>query len=220
MIILALGEWGLAFGIGIVLLLFLVVGWVIVQGTRAQLYWRKRVDEGDVDAITALVRDEITRWKTARVPKGVDPDVWRGVQSVDLVSATPDGIRLSATAEGIFVTVDGERREVRGALQQAMAVTAKLADMAFYDIPNVRLPYVQVDVYSTFRDETGTSQRCVLATLCNREVADALDWDELSGEEVVRAFGGRYLLDDRGNPLPVDADATARSGVPAAFYRD
>jgi hypothetical protein len=219
-IILALGEWGLAFGIGIVLLLFLVVGWVIVQGTRAQLYWRKRVDEGDVDAITALVRDEITRWKTARVPKGVDPDVWRGVQSVDLVSATPDGIRLSATAEGIFVTVDGERREVRGALQQAMAVTAKLADMAFYDIPNVRLPYVQVDVYSTFRDETGTSQRCVLATLCNREVADALDWDELSGEEVVRAFGGRYLLDDRGNPLPVDADATARSGVPAAFYRD
>jgi len=219
-IILALGEWGLAFGIGVVLLLFLAVGWVIVQGTRAQLYWRKRVDQGDVEAITALVTEEITRWKTARVPKGVDPDVWRGVQSAELVSATPDGIRLSATAEGKFVMAEGARREVRGALQQAMAVTAKLADMAFYDIPNVRLPYVQVDVYSTFRDETGTSQRCVLATLCTREVADALDWDELSGEEVVRAFGGRYLLDDRGNPLPVDPDATARSGVPAAFYRD
>lgn len=220
MIILALGEWGLAFGIGIVLLLFLAVGWVIVQGTRAQLYWRKRVDEGDVEAITALVTEEIARWKMARVPKGADPDAWRGVQSAELVSATPDGIRLSATAEGTFAMAGGERREVRGALQQAMAVTAKLADMAFYDIPNVRLPYVQVDVYSTFRDELGTAQRCVLSTLCTREIADALDWDEMSGEEVVRAFGGRYLLDDRGNPLPIDPDATARSGVPAAFYRD
>jgi hypothetical protein len=59
-----------------------------------------------------------------------------------------------------------------------------------------------------------------LSTKCQREVADALAWDEMDAEEVVQAFGGRFLLDDRGNPLAVYPESTTATGVPAAFYKD
>ena len=217
--LLAASDWGIAIAVGFVLLLFLIVGWVIIQGTRAQLYWRQRAEEGDTEIITMLVTEELTRWKTARMPKGEQPSVWHGVQSAELVGVTPESVRLSATAEGQYAMVDGQRREVSTALREGMKVTAKLADIALYDIPNVRLPYVQIDVYSTYRDETGGEQRCIMSTVARREIADRLDWDEMDAEEVVRAFGGRYLLDDRGNAMPIDPDATP-PGVPAAFYKD
>jgi hypothetical protein len=218
--LLAASDYGLAAAIAVLFLLFLIVGWVIVQGTRAQLYWRKLVDEGDIEAITALVSEELTRWKTMRMPKGLSPAIWHGVQSAELMVVTSDGVRLSASAEGQYAMLGGERREVSGALKEGMRVTAKLADMVLYDIPNVRLPYVQIDIYSTFRDEGGLLQQCVLSTTCERELAEDLAWDELEAEEIVRTFGGRYLLDDRGNPLPINPEETGRSGVPAAFYKE
>jgi hypothetical protein len=217
---LAASDWGLAIAIAFLFLLFLAVGWVIVQGTRAQLYWRKRADDGDVDAIQMLVGDEVTRWKTAKTPKGVPPGVWHGVQSAELVDVQPDRVRLTASAEGQYALVDGERREVTGPLKEGMRVTAQLADMALYDIPNVRLPFVQVDVYSTYRDDAGASQRCILSTVAARTVGDQLDWEGLDAEEIVRAFGGRFALDDRGNPLPIDPGAPPASGVPSVFYED
>ena len=106
------------------------------------------------------------------------------------------------------------------ALFEGMNVAAKVADMTLYDIPNVMLPWVRVDVYSTYRDETGSSQRCILTVTADRDLADKLAWDEMTGEEVIRAFGGRYSLDDRGNPLPIDTGAPKRTDVPAAFYKD
>ncbi len=217
--LLAASDYGIMVGIGIVLLLFLVVAWVIVQGTRAQLAWRAQVDAGDVSAIQTLVSEEVTRWKTARMPKGVSPGLWHGVQSAELIDVKPEGVRLSASAEGQYALVDGTRREVTSSLDEAFALTARLADMVMYDIPNVKLPYAQVDIYSTFRDETGSAQRCIMSTLCERQTADAVDWDEMSGEEIVRAFGGRFSLDDHGNPNPIDPDAPA-GGVPAVFYKD
>jgi hypothetical protein len=218
-LLLAASDYGLVVGVVIILALFVVVGWVILVGTRAQLHWRKRVEEGDVEIIRILVEDEVARWKTARTPKGVDPSAWRGVQAAELAAVEPDGVRLNTSTEGRYEGAAGERREVSTALDEGMRVTAKLADMALYDIPNVRLPYVRVDVYSTFRGDGAPAQRCILTTTARREIADVLDWDELTAEEVVRAFNGRYLLDDRGNPLPIDPDAGA-TGVPAAFYRD
>ncbi|HYM16582.1 MAG TPA: hypothetical protein VEZ14_13580 [Dehalococcoidia bacterium] len=218
--LLAASDYGIAVAIGVLMLVFVVVGWVIIQGTRAQLAWRQAVEAGDVPAITTLVTEEIQHWKSMRMPKGADPAVWRGVQSAELVSVSPAGVRLSATAEGQYATVDGVRREIGTPLDQAFKITAKLADMAMYDIPNVRLPDTQIDVYTSYRDESGPAQRCILSTLCTRETGDALDWDELTAEEVVRAFGGRFLLDDRGGPLPIDPEVTGKSAVPAAFYKD
>jgi hypothetical protein len=193
--LLAASDYGIMIGSGFVLFMFMVVGWVIVQGTRAQLAWRKLVDEGDVNAIQTLVGEEVQRWKTARTPKGVAPSLWHGVQSTELL-------------------------EVSSALKEGFRLTARLADMLMYDIPNVKLPYAQIDIYSTYRDESGSSQRCIMSTLCQREVADVIDWDEMDGEEIVRAFGGRFSLDGRGNPNPIDPDMTGRSDVPAVFYKD
>jgi hypothetical protein len=219
MVFLALSDWGLAFGIGVVLLLMLVTGYVVIQGTRVQLYWRRRVEEGDVEAIRTMVGEEVGRWKTARTPKGVEPSVWRGVQSADLVDAAPDSVRLSAIAEGQYAMSGGERREVSGLLREAMKLSARLADMVLWDIPNVRLPSTQIDIYGTFRDDYGAAQRCVLSTRFDRETAAALDWDGMDAEEIVRTFNPRYALDDRGNPMPIAVEAPP-STVPAAFYQD
>ncbi len=217
---LAASNWGLAIGIVLVLLVFLVVGYVVVQGTRVQMAWRELVEAGDVDAIQSLVTDEINRWKTQRMPKAMDTAVWHGVQSAELLEVSPDSIRLSAAAEGQYALVSGERREISNALREGMKLTAKLADMVFYDIPNVRLPRVRIDIYSTFRDGSGATQRCILTTECDRAIASELDWDETDAEEIVGAFGGRFALDDRGNPAPIEVDAAARNSVPAAFYTD
>jgi hypothetical protein len=218
--LLAASDYGLVVAVGVIFLLFLVVGWVILQGTRAQMDWRRAVEQGDTDVINMLVTEELNRWKTIRVPKGTDPAVWHALQSTELADVAPTGVRLNVTAEGQFAMVDGQRREVENGLQQAMKVTAKLADMVMYDIPNVKLGYVQVDVYSTFRDESGSSQRCVLTTKADREVADDLAWDEMTADEVVHAFGGRYSLDDRGNALPINPDGARSTNVPPVFYED
>ena len=155
-----------------------------------------------------------------RMPKGTRPSVWHGVQSAELVDVQPDGVRLSASADGQYAMVDGERREVSPPLAEGMRVTAKLADMVLYDIPNVRLRERADRHLQHVPRRLGSSQRCILSTICQRDVADVLAWDEMDAEEVVRAFGGRFLLDDRGNPLAVDPEATTASGVPAAFYKD
>jgi len=218
--LLAASDWGIAVAIGVVMLLFVVVGWVIVQGTRAQLAWRTLVEAGDIDAIRTLVAEELDRWKSMRMPKGTEASVWHGVQTAELVDVQPDGVRLSASAEGQYALVSGERREVSGALREGMKLTSKLADMTLYDIPNVKLDHVHVDIYTTYRNEAGSSQRCVLSTLAARSVADGVDWDATDAEDIVRAFGGRYVLDDRGQPLPINPDDVGASGVPAAFYED
>jgi len=217
--LLAVSTWGIAVGMAIVFVIFLVVAYAVIQETRAQLYWRKLVDQGDVSAIETLVRDEVERWKTARTPKGVPPSIWHGVQSAELLEVKPDGVRLSASAEGEYALVSGERREVSSALKEGMKLTARLADMVLYDIPNVKLPFARIDVYSTYRDQHSSTQRCILSTVCRREVADGLDWDGMEAGDIVRAFGGRYALDDRGNALPIDPDGNG-TGVPAVFYKD
>jgi hypothetical protein len=142
------------------------------------------------------------------------------VQSAEVLEVSPDGVRLSATAEGQYAAVSGERHQISNALHEGMKVTAKLADMVLYDVPNVRLPFVQIDIYSTYRDQQSSSQRCILSTRCERAVAEGLDWDETDAEEIVQAFGGRYALDDTGNALPIEVGAPAPNSVPAAFYRD
>lgn len=218
--LLDISTWGIAIAMGFVFLVFLFIAYVILQETRAQLYWRKLVEAGDVSAITTLVTEEVTRWKTARTPRETPPSIWHGVQSAELLDVKPDGVRLSASAEGEYALVSGERREVSSALREGMKLTARLADMVLYEIPNVKLPNVQIDIYSTYRDERGSSQRCILSTVARRDVADSVDWDALEAEEIVRQFGARFSLDDRGNPTPIDPDKTAGSGVPAAFYKD
>jgi hypothetical protein len=218
--LLALSNWGLVIAIGFLFIIVAFISYVVLQGTRTQMVWRERAAQGDVDVIRTLVGDEIERWKTTRMPKGTDTAAWHGVQSAQLLDVTPDSVRVAATAEGEYALVTGERQEVMTAFQQGLGVTAKLADLLLYDVPNVRLPSVQIDIYSTFRDDTGATQRCIISTVCDRAAATDIDWDETPAEDIVRAFGGRFLLDDRGNAMPIAVDAPPQSTVPAAFYKD
>ena len=218
--LLAASDYGLVVAIAFIFAIFLIVGWIIMQGTRAQMDWRKAIERGDVPTTQMIVGEEILRWKTMRMPRGTDATIWHGVQSAELLTVEPHAVRISATADSQYAMVEGERREVIDSLHQGMRVSAKLADMVMYDIPNAKLERTQIDIYSTYRDDSGSSQRCILSIVCTREVADALAWDEMDAEEVVRAFGGRFARDEHGQPLPVDPDPKPRTTVPAVFYED
>ncbi len=218
--LIALSNWGLVIAVAFMFVILAFISYVVLQGTRTQMAWRERAEQGDVDVIRTLVSDEVERWKTTRMPKGTNPQVWHGVQRAQVLDVTPDSVRVAAAADGEYALVSGERREVTTSFQQGLGVTAKLADLLLYDVPNLRLPSVQVDIYSTFRDDRSASQRCIISTVCDRTIATDIDWEEMGAEEIVRAFGGRFLLDDRGNAMPITVDSPPQTGVPAAFYKD
>jgi hypothetical protein len=198
-------AWGIGWGLLAVFIVALFITYVVLQETRAQRHWRRLVAAGDVDAIRRILEDEVERWKTERMPKGVDPSLWHGVQTVELVEVGADFARVGCSAEGQYALVDGQRREVSGALQEGMKLTVKLADMLLYDIPNLRLARVHIDVYTTFRGAMeGATQRCILSTQVRRSEVEDLDWEGTPPEEIVARLGGRFQADAHGAPQPIE----------------
>ena len=202
-------EWGIL----AVSVIFVVVGYIVLQGTRASMAWRKAASGGDVDVIRQILEDAIASWRSVKRPKDVAPDVWRGVQTVALVDVAADGgpagahvgASVSCQVESEYRLLDGRWLEVSSPLQEGFAVTARLADMLLYDVPNLRLDSIRIDVHTTFRDADGTAERvCILTTNVSRELASEVDWEEWTPAEIVDAFGGRYRLGDRGVALPID----------------
>ncbi len=201
-------EWGIL-GVAVI---FVVVGYVVLQGTRASMAWRKAASGGDVDVIRQILEDAIASWRSVKRPKDVAPDVWRGVQTVALVDVAADGTTgtpvcasVSCQVESEYRLLDGRWLEVSSPLQEGFAVTARLADMLLYDVPNLRLDSVRIDVHTTFRDAEGVAERaCILTTNVRRERARDVDWEEWTPAEIVDAFGGRYRLGERGVALPID----------------
>src|SRR3990170_3002012 len=194
-------EWGIL-GVAVI---FVVVGYIVLQGTRASMAWRKAASGGDVDVIRQILEDAILSWRSIKRPKDVAPDVWRGVQSVALVDVAAGSASVSCQVESEYRLLDGRWLEVSSPLQEGFAVTARLADMLLYDVPNLRLDSVRIDIYTTFRDADGAAERvCILTTNVRREVARQVDWEEWTAAEIVDAFGGRYRLGERGVALPGD----------------
>jgi hypothetical protein len=202
-------EWGIL----AVSVIFVVVGYIVLQGTRASMAWRKAASGGDEDVVRQILEDAIASWRSVKRPKDVAPDVWRGVQTVALVDVAADGgpadarvgASVSCQVESEYRLLDGRWLEVSSPLQEGFAVTARLADMLLYDVPNLRLDSVRIDVHTTFRDADGTAERvCILTTNVSRKLAREVDWEEWSAAEIVDAFGGRYRLGDRGVALPID----------------
>lgn len=208
-------EWGLGWALLAVVLIALVIAYAVIQETRAQRHWRALVKAGDMDAIRTIVESEVGRWRTERMPKGVLPSVWHGVQTAELVDVGADYVRVASSAEGQYAVVGSRREEVSSALREAMKLTVKLADMLLYDIPNVELERVQVDAYTTFRGRSGAAnQRCILSTVVRRSEAQGLDWDETPPEEIVARFGGRFQVDGQGHAQPIDPDDEAVEAGP------
>jgi hypothetical protein len=76
--------------------------------------------------------------------------------------------------------------------------------MMFYELGHFRPDEVQVDVYTTYRNEAGVTKReCVLSTQATREQARQVDWEEWPAEDIVRSFETYYRLSETGRPLPI-----------------
>lgn len=200
----------MVWGIIVVGIIFAVVGYIVIQGTRAAMAWRRAAASGDVEVIRQLLEDTIESWRSMKRPKEIAPEVWRDVQSVALVDAGPDNARVSCEVGSEYRMLDGRWVEIAGPLQQALAVTARLADMLLYEVPHLRLASARIDVYTTFREADGPTQRaCILTTDATREAAREVDWEEWPAIEIVEAFGGRYRMDDRGGALPLELEEEA-----------
>jgi hypothetical protein len=194
-------EWALL-GLAI---LFLVITYIVVQGTRAAMAWRKAAAEGDVKVIRQIVQDSLSAWSSMKRPKEVPIEVWRGIQSLEIVEVEADFVRVSAQAESEYRMVDGQWVEVRNPLEEGMAITARAAEMLFYELPHFRPQRLQIDVYTSFREANGAAlRRCILSMESDRQTARNVDWDEWSAEEIVDALGARYRLGEGGRPLPIE----------------
>lgn len=194
-------EWALL-GLSI---LFFIVAFIMVQGTRAALAWRKAAAEGDVKVIRDIVGDALSVWRAVKRPKEVPSDVWRGVQSMQLVEVGPDFVRVSCEAASEFKLVNGRWVEMANPLQEGMAITARVADMLFYELPHFKPERIQIDVYTSFREADGSPRRhCILSTDAGREAARAVDWEEWTPSQIVEELGGRFRLGERGQALPIE----------------
>ena len=194
-------TWGVLIVIGIGLFLT----YVIWQETRSHLAWRGLVYQGNVWAIRELVLAEIDRWHNLRPPKGMPLALWTGVQSVELVATGCDHIQVACGAEGEYRTAGGRREQVIGPLEAAMRLASKLIDMLLYDIPEVKIGLVRVDVYSTVGTADGVpEQGCILSVTADRSIANTLVWEEMSPRDVVDSFKAVYASDEHGGAHAID----------------
>ena len=188
---------------------------ILLKESRTHAFWRTRAAQGDLTMIALLIQQEIGRWRTMRVPRGTPPALWHDVQTVDLVAVGPNEAHVTCTAEGEYRIVGGRSEQVTSPLDAAMRVAAKLCELILYDVPDLRLGAVRVDVYSTFRDEQGAPvQRCILTTVADRVEADDMDWEALRPHEIIGRFESRYRLNAHGIAEPIDPGPPLEGTVP------
>jgi len=195
----------MTWGIIAVLAVGLLLTYIIWQETRSHLRWRELVAQGNVWAIHELVSGEIERWHRMRPPTGTPLPLWGGVQTVELVATGHDHIQVACGTEGEYRMVGARREQVATPLDAAIRLAAKVIEMVMYDIPEVKVGVVRVDVYSTFSSPTGsTEQGCILTTTASRDVVNAIDWDFSTPREILDSLSARYELDELGVGRPVD----------------
>lgn len=176
-------------GTVITLAIFLFVGWVIATEMFQQVSWRRRVKSGEGEIVVALCEEALSSWRARRPPKGVSTHLWASIQGTQLVAATTEQATVSTAAQGAFRTEGGQRVQESTDIQAAMEVAARLLDMMMYDVPNLQLSTVRVDVYGTFTASDGIpEQRPILTTTATRAIADSLEWESLSPDELLEQF--------------------------------
>ncbi len=183
---------------------FLFGGWLISMEMFQQRSWRRRAAAGDHEITAALILEAMAAWRTARPPGDRPVSVWAGVQRAELVAATAETATVQSSAEGEFrSTVEGRER-VSSALDEAFALATGLVEMMLYDIPNLSLGSVRVDVYSTFPADDGAAlQQPILTTTARRRDASAADWEGLAPAELLARFETAYQLGANGSALPI-----------------
>ncbi len=191
-------EWGIL----VVILLLLFTGFVIVQETARQMHWRGLVENGDLDAIRTLIEEQVETWHESRVPRDTPAMIWHGVQTVELLDVTPAAALVSCNAEGEYALVGGRRIESSSPLVEGMKITKRLAEMILYDVPNVKVDQVQIDVYTSFRDENGHAEpRCILSTVVKRSTVEHIDWEETEADDFIALTEGRFAAAEGVHPV-------------------
>lgn len=186
-------------GTVITLSIFLFVGWIISTEMFQQISWRRRVQSGDGEIVVALCEEALSSWRVARPPRGVPAHLWASIQGAQLIAASTEQATVSASAQGAFRTEGGQRTQESTDIQAAQAVAARLLDMLLYDVPNLRLARVRVDVYGTFSGADGRpEQRPILSTTADRGTADSLAWESLSADELLEQFDTMIGLTQQG----------------------
>jgi hypothetical protein len=181
-----------------------LLAYIIIQGTRAALAWRDAAKMGDTKVIRDIVEDALKMWGSQKRPKPVAPEIWRGIQSMQLTAVAPDYVRVSCVAESEHKMIDGLWVEIRNPLQEGIAITARAADMLFWELPHFRPERIQIDVYTDYRDDEGRTRReCIASTQAAREEAKHLDWEEWTAEQITDAIGAVYRLNENGRPIPI-----------------
>lgn len=214
----------IVFGSIVTLAIFLFVGWAVSSEMFQHRAWRRRVESGDVDIVGALVEEALATWQRARPPTGISSNLWAGVQGAQLIAVTQDSATLSTSAEGEFRSEGVARVQVSPALDEAAALAAKLVDMMMYDVPNLRLGSVRVDVYSTFTGTNGAPvQQPILTTTADRVVADDLTWEAFTPMEILGRFETSYVRGETGQSVaitlpPIDGAPPRPSGEAAADF--
>ncbi len=188
-----------------IFILFLIFAFIIIQGTRAALAWRAAAEKGDLGVIRDIIEDSIKHWSSGRRPKPIAPEVWRGIQSMQLAVVAPDYVGVSTVAASEYKMQDGRWIEMRNPLQEGIAITARAAEMLMYEVIHYRAETIQIDVYTDYRDDAGvTNRQCVLSTLATRDQVREVNWEEWTPEQIVDSFETRYRLSDTGRPLPIE----------------
>lgn len=183
---------------------FLFIGWVISTEMFQQRSWRRRVASGDHMIVEALILEAMAAWRRARPPRDVPASLWAGVQRAELATATKSLAVVQSSAEGEFRSVDGHREQVSPAIDEAFALAARLVEMMLYDIPNLSLGSVRVDVYSTFTADGGAAlQKPILTTTAYRPDAEGIDWEDLAPAEILARFETMVRASEDGLAAPI-----------------
>lgn len=187
------------------LALFLFVGWIIATDMFQHRIWRRRVEQGDTSFVAALIEEAMSTWRSGRPPRGTPAALWAGVQGTQLVAVDSHAATVSAAAESEFRTEGAVRVQVASATEEAAALAARLVDMMLFDVPNVALDVVRVDIYSTFVDPDGARvQRPILTTTATRASADAIDWEALAPHDILNTFDTTVGEDAAGRAIPIE----------------
>lgn len=188
-----------------VLGIFLFVGWAVATEMFQHRAWRRRVESGDLDIVRALIDEAMAGWRRARPPKGTAANLWAGVQAAQLVAVDDEGgATVSSSAEGEFRTEGNQRVQVASNLDEAVVLASRLADMMLFDVPNLRLDRIRVDIYSTFTGADGMpAQRPILTTTAARPIADSIAWEELTPSEVLGRFDTTFDRGESGQGRPI-----------------
>lgn len=195
---------------------FLFVGWIIATEMFQHRAWRRRVESGDVGIIAALVEEAMGTWRRSRPPRGVPAHLWAGVQGAQVAAIDAESVTVSAAAEGQFRTEGGRRVQVQSAVDEAEELAVRLVDMMLYDVPNLRLRRVRVDIYTTFTGDQGIPvQKPILTTTAYRSEADAIDWEALRPREILDRFETTVGRTATGAPAPITLPPIEGSPPPA-----